>query len=148
MYYKITVLLLFFVLSADAAFAYEATVRLTHIQDGDTFKALVYEEETKIRLLDVDCYETEKNARTHFQQEYYGLPYDEIVKRGRESKQKLQDLIGQNKELFVKWNKRDGFGRILGEVYSGNINVNKYMLQERGCEKHTPANKMKKIKNQ
>ena len=92
MYYKIIVLLLFFVLSADAAFAYEATVRLTHIQDGDTFKALVYEEETKIRLLDVDCYETEKNAWTHFQQEYYGLPYDDIVKRGRESKQKLQDL--------------------------------------------------------
>lgn len=120
------------------ATAYEAVVAVISVQDGDTFSALVHEEDTKIRLLDVDCYETKKNARAKFQHEYYGLSLDEIFQRGKASKQKLKELIGKSKELRVIWDRRDGFGRILGKVYLDDLEINQYMLETGGCNKYVP----------
>lgn len=48
-------------------FAHEFVATITKIQDGDTLSAIVNNEETKIRLLDVDCYETKNNARARIQ---------------------------------------------------------------------------------
>ncbi len=59
--------------------AHEFVVTIIKINDGDTLMALVNNETTKIRLLDVDCYETKKNAKAKFQQKYYGLPIDEVL---------------------------------------------------------------------
>ena len=55
------------ILIINSAFAFEFVATLTDIQDGDTLSALVYGENTKIRLLDVDCFETKKNRRSKFQ---------------------------------------------------------------------------------
>lgn len=120
--------------------AHEAVVAVISVQDGDTFSALVHDEDTKIRLLDVDCYETKKNARAKFQQKYYGLPIDEIFQRGKTSKQKLKELIGKSKELRIIWDRRDGFGRILGKVYIDDLDVNQYMIETGGCNKYVPKN--------
>ena len=129
-----------------ATTAHEAVVAVISVQDGDTFSALVHEEDTKIRLLDVDCYETKKNARAKFQHEYYGLPLDEIFQRGKTSKQKLKELIGKSKELRVIWDRRDGFGRILGKVYLDDLDVNQYMIETGGCNKYVPSSLLKKSK--
>lgn len=56
--------------------AHEFVATIIKINDGDTITALVNNETTKIRLLDVDCYETKKNVRAKFQQKYYELSVD------------------------------------------------------------------------
>jgi endonuclease YncB( thermonuclease family) len=120
------------------AFALQATVPLVKVQDGDTFTVLLHKEKTKVRLQDVDCYETKRNKRANFQEKYYQKPLDEIIRQGKESKQKLQELLSKTKEIRIEWEKRDSFGRILGNVYADNIHVNTYMLEQGGCENFSP----------
>ncbi len=130
------------ILIIKSAFAFEFVATLTDIQDGDTLSALVYGENTKIRLLDVDCFETKKNRRSKFQQKYYGLSFDEISEKGKQSKKKLKSLLKDHRYIRVEWKKRDGFGRILGQVYlddiksAGILDVNSYMLQFGGCNRY------------
>ena len=133
--------------------AHEFVATITKISDGDTLTALVNNEETKIRLLDVDCYETKNNARARLQQQYYGLSVDEMVEKGKQSRKILKKLLKDHRYIRVKWEKRDSFGRILGNVYlddiksAGVIDVNRYMLETGGCNKYLPKNEMKRSKN-
>ena len=137
-----------------SVFAHEFVATITKISDGDTLSAIVHDEDTKIRLLDVDCYETKKNGRAKFQQQYYGLSVDEILEKGKQSRKILKKLLKDHRYIRVKWEKRDSFGRILGNVYlddiksSGMIDVNKYMLETGGCNKYLPKSVLKKSKNQ
>lgn len=125
-------------------YAHEFVATITKIQDGDTLSAIVNNEETKIRLLDVDCYETKNNARARIQQQYYGLSYDEMLEKVKQSRKTLKKLLKDHRYIRVKWAKRDSFGRILGNVYlddiksAGVINVNRYMLETGGCNKYVP----------
>ena len=133
-----------FILYVQSVSAHEFVATITNIQDGDTLSALVHDENTKIRLLDVDCYETKKNARAKFQQKYYGLSYDEVLKKGKQSRKILKKLLKDHRYIRVEWEKRDSFGRILGKVYlddiksAGIIDVNHYMLKTGGCNKYVP----------
>ena len=118
--------------------AHEFVATIIKINDGDTLSAYVNNENTKIRLLDVDCYETKKNARAKFQQQYYSLSYDEVLEKGKQSRKILKKLLKDHRY------KRDSFGRILGKVYlddiksAGIIDVNHYMLKTGGCNKYVP----------
>lgn len=122
--------------------AHEFVATIIKINDGDTLTALVNNETTKIRMLDVDCYETKKNARAKFQQKYYGLPIDEVLEKGKQSRKILKKLLKDHRYIRVEWGKRDSFGRILGKVYlddiksAGIIDVNQYMLNQGGCNKY------------
>ena len=133
--------------------AHEFVATIIKINDGDTLMALVNNETTKIRLLDVDCYETKKNNRMKFLQKYYGLSIDEVIQNGKQSRKKLKNLLKDHRYIRVEWEKRDSFGRILGKVYlddiksAGVIDVNQYMLETGGCNKYLPKNEMKKSKN-
>lgn len=141
-----------FILCAESVSAHEFVATITKIQDGDTLSAIVNNEETKIRLLDVDCYETKNNARARLQQQYYGLSVDEMVEKGRQSRKILKKLLKDHRYIRVKWEKRDSFGRILGNVYLddiksvGVIDINQYMLEIGDCNKYLPKNAMKKTK--
>lgn len=132
--------------------AHEFVATITKINDGDTLTALVNNEDTKIRLLDVDCYETKKNKRAKFQQKYYGLTVDEVIKNGKQSRKQLKNLLKDHRYIRVKWEERDSFGRILGKVYlddiksAGVIDVNQYMLDQGGCNKYIPSSVLKKSK--
>ncbi len=124
-------------------FAHEFIATITKVHDGDTFSATVYDkEETKIRLLDVDCFETAMNKRAAFQQKLYHLSYDEIFKQGKVSKAKLKHLLQNHRYIRVQWEKRDSFGRILGKVFIDDIksndiiDVSEYMLSDDGCNKY------------
>lgn len=134
-------LALFYVQSVSA---HEFVATIIKINDGDTLTALVNNETTKIRLLDVDCYETKKNARAKFQQKYYGLSVDEVLEKGKQSRKILKKLLKDHRYIRVEWGKRDSFGRILGKVYlddiksAGVIDVNQYMLKTGGCNKYVP----------
>ena len=142
--FYIILLTIFFVQSA---FAHEFVATIVKINDGDTLTALVNSETTKIRLLDVDCYETGKNKHTLFQHKFYNLSYDEIFNRGKQSRKKLKNLLKDHKYIRVEWQKRDSFGRILGKVFlddiksAGVIDVNQYMLKFGGCNKYVATKK-------
>lgn len=124
--------------------AHEFVATIIKINDGDTLTALVNNETTKIRLLDVDCYETKKNNRMKFQQKYYGLSIDEVLEKGKQSRKILKKILKDHRYIRVEWEKRDSFGRILGKVYlddiksAGVIDVNQYMLETGGCNKYVP----------
>ncbi len=134
-------LALFYVQSVSA---HEFVATIIKINDGDTLSAFVNNETTKIRLLDVDCYETKKNKRAKFQQQYYSLSYDEVLEKGKQSRKILKKLLKDHRYIRVEWEKRDSFGRILGKVYlddiksAGVIDVNQYMLNQGGCNKYVP----------
>ena len=65
--FKFIATILFALFYVQSVFAHEFVATITKIQDGDTLSAIVNNEETKIRLLDVDCYETKNNARARIQ---------------------------------------------------------------------------------
>lgn len=137
-------LVLFTILLVQSVSAYEFIATIIKINDGDTLSAFVNNENTKIRLLDVDCYETKKNARAKFQQKYYELSVDEVLEKGKQSRKILKKLLKDHRYIRVEWEKRDSFGRILGKVYlddiksAGVIDVNQYMLETGGCNKYVP----------
>lgn len=137
-------LVLFTILLVQSVSAHEFVATIIKINDGDTLTALVNNENTKIRLLDVDCYETGKNSNTKFQQKYYGLSVDEVLEKGKQSRKILKKLLKDHRYIRVGWDKRDSFGRILGKVYlddiksAGIIDVNQYMLKTGGCNKYVP----------
>ncbi len=143
-------LVLFTILLVQSVSAHEFVATIIKINDGDTLTALVNNENTKIRLLDVDCYETGKNSNTRFQQKYYGLSVDEVIKNGKKSRKKLKNLLKDHRYIRVEWEKRDSFGRILGRVYlddiksNGIIDVNQYMLKTGDCNKYVPSSALKK----
>lgn len=145
-------LVLFTILLEQSVSAHEFVATIIKINDGDTLTAMVNNETTKIRLLDVDCYETKKNTRANFQQKYYGLSADEVIQKGKQSRKKLKKLLKDHRYIRVEWEKRDSFGRILGKVYLddiksvGVIDVNQYMLKTGGCNKYVPSSVLKKSK--
>ena len=139
-------------LCVKSVLAHEFVATIIKINDGDTLSALVNNEKTKIRLLDVDCYESKKNKRAKFQQKYYGLSVDEVLEKGKQSRKTLKQLLKDHRYIRVEWEKRDSFGRILGKVYLddiksvGVIDVNQYMLKTGGCNKYVPSSVLKKNK--
>ena len=145
-------LVLFTILLVQSVSAHEFVATIIKINDGDTLSALVNNENTKIRLLDVDCYETGKNSNTKFQQKYYGLSVDEVLEKGKQSRKTLKQLLKDHRYIRVEWEKRDSFGRILGKVYlddiksAGVIDVNQYMLKTGACNKYIPSSVLKKSK--
>jgi micrococcal nuclease len=80
------------------------------ISDGDTITVLQNNEEKKVRLSDIDA--PEKNQ-----------PF------GTKSKNILANKIFK-KEVKIVYSKKDGFGRILGQVYLGDRFINKEMVEE------------------
>lgn len=114
--------------------------------------ALVNNETTKIRLLDVDCFETKRNKQAKFQQQYYGLSIEGVIENGKQSRKKLQELLKDHRYIRVKWEERDSFGRILGKVYlddiksAGVIDVNRYMRESGGCNKYVSSSVLKEVK--
>ena len=143
-------LVLFTILLVQSVSAHEFVATVIKINDGDTLTALVNNETTKISLFDVDCYETEKNSNTKFQQKYYGLSVDEVLEKGKQSRKKLKNMLKDHRYIRIIWEKRDGFGRILVKVYLddiksvGVIDVNQYMLKTGGCNKYVPSSVLKK----
>lgn len=129
---------LFYVQSVSA---HEFVATIIKINDGDTLTALVNNETTKIRLLDIDCYETSKNPRAIWQSEYYHLSVGQVMQKEEYSKQRLKDLLSKRKDLKLKWSRRDRYKRILGRVYLDDRNINDYMLTNCGCEKYVERKK-------
>lgn len=93
------------------AFASAATLqgKVVHIADGDTLTVLVDHRQVKVRLSDIDAPES--------RQDY-----------GQRAKQALGDLVfGQ--EVVVDNDGKDRYGRAIGHVHLGQLDVNAEMVR-------------------
>jgi len=98
--------MLFLLLSVLTAFGAELTGVCTRVLDGDTIELTVGETtaKQKIRLAQIDAPERTQD---------YGIP----------SKVSLADMV-LNRDVTVQYTKKDRYGRILGQVFVGDIDVN------------------------
>ncbi|MDO4764084.1 MAG: thermonuclease family protein [Flavobacteriaceae bacterium] len=85
--------------------------KITAVKDGDTFKVLYQKREITVRLAHIDCPE----KRQAF---------------GTKAKQYASDLCF-GRLVGIKHNgKKDRNGRIIGEVFVGNLNVNQELVKQ------------------
>ena len=104
---------------------YEYRAKITKVIDGDTIRAdidlgfdMILSNQT-IRLYGVDAPE----SRTRdLEEKYYGNLTKEFLKR----------YIKNNNIVILKTHldKKGKFGRILGEIYLNNLNVNQLLIDE------------------
>jgi|SRR3569833_456374 len=93
------------------AFASAGTLqgKVVHISDGDTLTVLVDHQQVKIRLAEIDAPESH--------QDY-----------GQRAKQALGNLVF-SKEVSVDYDRKDRYGRTIGRVYLGDLDVNAEMVR-------------------
>ena len=77
---------------------------VTHVADGDSLSVCIEHREVRIRLVNIDAPE-------------YQQPF------GVESRKSLVEMC-ENKGARVDWAKEDQYGRKLGTVYCGGVDVN------------------------
>lgn len=124
-----------------------SSYKVSEVTDGDTVKIIKNDEEIKVRLVDIDCFETSANPRGKWQAEHYNKSIDEVIKLGNQSKEILQDFVNQQadgKVVLVDRGK-DKYKRTLGVLYIDGVNVNDYMLQYGKCEKYMPRKPLQSL---
>jgi endonuclease YncB( thermonuclease family) len=123
-------------------------VEFVRVIDGDTIEVRYT---TSIRLLDIECYENHNNERADRLALEYDKTKEEVLTAGKESEQKLKELIKGNEDnLYLQVNKLDKYKRILGKMFIGRgknkKNINEYMLKSGGCLPYKNLPKLKKNK--
>lgn len=115
-------------------------VELIRVIDGDTIEVRYT---TSIRFKDIDCFENHNNDRSNWQATEYKKTKEEVLTAGKESEQKLKELIkGNENNLFLQVRGLDRYRRILGDMYIGGgkdkQSINEYMLKNGGCMVYKP----------
>lgn len=124
-----------------------SSYKVSEVTDGDTVKIIKNDEEIKVRLVDIDCFETSANPRGKWQAEHYNKSINEVINLGNQSKEILQDFVNQQadgKVVLVDRGK-DKYKRTLGVLYIDGVNVNDYMLQYGKCEKYMPRKPLQSL---
>ena len=103
-------LIVFSLLLAFNASAFEFSGKVVGVSDGDTITVLYGKKEYKIRFLHIDCPESSQAF-------------------GTKAKQTLSSKIF-GKTVTVKWKEKDRYERILGDIYIGQRWINAEMVQE------------------
>jgi micrococcal nuclease len=90
--------------------------KVVRVYDGDTIKAVGHDIEIKVRLVGIDAPETSKGKRQT------GQPF------GRKAEKHLAGLV-LNKIVDIRGYGSDRYGRILGEIFVDDKNVNLDMVK-------------------
>ena len=132
---RIITAVLIVILLMPAIFAAQTeSIRITKVTDGDTVKGIVNGKEISIRLTGIDCYETSKRDRAYKQAYLNKMTIEEVVQRGKDSKEILTNLLRKNNNITVQFTDIDKrYKRNVGILYAGEVNVNEYMMQKGGC---------------
>lgn len=130
----ITILIILSVAEIVTAKACLENIKITKVTDGDTVKGIINGKEMSIRLSGIDCYETSKRDRAYKQAYLNKMSIEDVVKRGKESKEILTNILKNNNNITVRFTDVDKrYNRNVGIIYAGDINVNEYMVQNGGC---------------
>jgi len=110
-------------------------VKLIKIKDGDTVDIKIDKNTFPVRLIGIDCCETSKIHRAYHQAYDNNLSIEEIVAQGKESMIYLENLYKSNKDkpVYIDFKGIDHYGRALGVIYFGKLNVNEDLLKNGGC---------------
>jgi len=114
-------------------------VYVSKIIDGDTIKIKLPENEVSVRLVGIDCFESQKNNRAYKQAYENRISIDEVVKRGCNSTMELSRIIsGGKKPNYVELHivGLDAYDRILGIIYKDSVNINEQMINKGFCPKY------------
>jgi micrococcal nuclease len=112
--YKAFFLAVLFICIACAGVRAEA-FKVVRVADGDTLTILDHGEKVRVRLVGIDAPETSRSKRDP------GQPFSQT------SKKYLAGLV-LNRPVTIKSYGRDRYGRILGEVFLEDVNVNLEMV--------------------
>ncbi len=95
------------------------------ILDGDTIKLHINNEDTKIRLIGIDAFETTKSNKAYKQAYQNQLDLDEVIRKGKETKEFLKELLKNKTEFFLEYDedKKDDYGRILAYVWTSSTQM-------------------------
>lgn len=85
--------------------------KVTAVKDGDTFKILYQKQEITVRLAHIDSPEKKQAF-------------------GTKAKQYASDLCFGKKVTVKHSGKKDRNGRVLGEVFIGNVNINQELVKK------------------
>ncbi len=130
----IVVLIILSITEFAAARACLEHITITKVTDGDTVKGIVNGQEMSIRLSGIDCYETSKRDRAYKQAYLNKMSIEDVVKKGKESKLILSNLLKSSDNITIKFTDTDKrYNRNVGILYIGNMNVNEYMIKNGGC---------------
>lgn len=108
-------------------------VDVIKVLDGDTVKIQLGKEDLKVRLVGIDCFETAKISRAYKQAYENNISIDEVVRRGKSSKDLLEAFLLNHNDVHFDFAGIDKYGRALGYLYSGSTNINEFMQAEGGC---------------
>lgn len=129
---KKIILLLVIVLGLAVYAEERVQVTLSRIYDGDTIEVInENNQKENIRLKGIDCFETSAINRAYKQAYLNKMTIEEVVAKGVQQKNALIQLFEDNnkKHLYLVRKGKDTYGRTLGVIYLGNLNINKYMLE-------------------
>lgn len=105
--------------------------RVIDIFDGDTFDA-IYEGRThRVRVLNIDCYETSYGSRLSGQAEDNNISNDSALALGKAAKELAEEyLLGRNVTLFRDNSapNTDIYGRLLRYVSVGGIKYDSLII--------------------
>ena len=95
------------------------------ILDGDTIKLHINNKNTKIRLIGIDAFETTKSNKAYKQAYQNQFDLDEVIQKGKETKEFLRELLNNKTEFFLEYDedKKDVYGRILAYVWTSNTQM-------------------------
>ena len=74
-------------------------VELLYVVDGDTVKIMYNNQKISVRLVGIDCFETSRNVRGKWQSDFYNINLNQVVKRGKESKEILNNLLNGHRYI-------------------------------------------------
>lgn len=108
-----------------------ATIIVTTVSDGDTFGFFVGKDEFKVRVLDIDCFETRRGTRLTDQAAKAGITEDSALALGFQAKV-LGDSLLTGKQVIITRDSIepdfDVYGRLLRRVFMpGNVNYAQYV---------------------
>lgn len=112
-------------------------IQILKIYDGDTILAKIDNEKFSVRLIGIDCYETSDINRAYKQAYQNNLKIDEVVCKGKDSKEYLKKMYenNKNKPIYLDFKGIDRYGRALGIIYFDKININEELLNNSGMYK-------------
>ena len=109
-------------------------IKIIKVIDGDTILAKIDQNQFKIRLYGIDCYESSPDISRAYKQAYYNhIDINTVVFYGRQATKELNKHL-QKKDIKFEFKGIDIYGRALGILYDDkNVNINECMLKTPYC---------------
>lgn len=108
-------------------------IEIVKVCDGDTVKIKSGKEVFNLRLAGVDCYETGKINRAYKQAYLNKITIEEVVERGKYSKEYLEKRVAQSKDISIKVITTGRYGRPVGHLYLDGINMSYELIKKGKC---------------